>query len=389
VLAFADVVDFREGPGILAKDFRDSGVPLVRLAGLTSPDLLVGCNHLDPKMVEQKWSHFALAEGDILLSTSASLGRIARVSARAAGSIPYTGLIRMRPKDARVSLAYLEFLLRDPSFQVQIEAMGAGSVMRHFGPAHLRQMTVRVPPLADQRRIAGVLGALDDKIEQNRVLGRRCEDLAATQFAELFRDVDDRLPISDLVNVHRESVLPTSRPGDVFEHYSIPAFDAGEVPVHEEGSAILSSKTILPAGASILVSKLNPVTPRIWWVHPTAPETAVCSSEFIVLRPKSEELASFMDASLRHDGTLYDEVLSHVSGTTGSRQRVKPADILACSVVAATDTQLSQFDAVARPLLELARTRLQENACLAAIRDALLPKLVAGTIRVPESYVPA
>src|SRR4051794_32297619 len=95
-LAFPEVIDFQEGPGILAKDFRDTGVPLVRLAGLTGGDLLEGCNYLEPDMVSRTWAHFRLQEGDTLLSTSASLGRVARVSTRGVGAIPYTGIIRLR-----------------------------------------------------------------------------------------------------------------------------------------------------------------------------------------------------------------------------------------------------------------------------------------------------
>src|SRR5712675_2132091 len=95
-IPFSDVIDFQEGPGILAKDFHEHGVPLVRLAGLErGASILAGCNYLDPEVVARRWAHFALKRGDILLSTSASLGRIALVGDDAVGAIPYTGIIRM------------------------------------------------------------------------------------------------------------------------------------------------------------------------------------------------------------------------------------------------------------------------------------------------------
>lgn len=56
-----DVIDFKEGPGILARDFAPGGVPLIRLAGITGTSLLDGCNYLEPKKVEVKWSHFRLS----------------------------------------------------------------------------------------------------------------------------------------------------------------------------------------------------------------------------------------------------------------------------------------------------------------------------------------
>ena len=185
--AFEDVIDFREGPGILAKDFREYGVPLVRLAGLNRDEsLLYGCNYLDPETVSARWSHFQLELGDILLSTSASLGRIAVVDQEGVGAVPYTGIIRMRPKGDSLYAPFLRYLFEGPDFQGQAEMVGVGSVIRHFGPMHLRQMTVRFPPLSEQRGIAHVLGTLDDKIELNRRVNETLEGMARALFKSWF-----------------------------------------------------------------------------------------------------------------------------------------------------------------------------------------------------------
>jgi type I restriction enzyme S subunit len=119
--SFPEVIDFQEGPGILAKDFRESGVPLVRLSGLdTGVSILSGCNYLDPETVRKKWAHFGMKQGDILLSTSASLGRVAVVGEDGIGAIPYTGLIRMRPRDDRLYAPFIRYLLAAPAFQQQV-----------------------------------------------------------------------------------------------------------------------------------------------------------------------------------------------------------------------------------------------------------------------------
>src|SRR5690625_1833099 len=114
---FADAIDFQEGPGILAKDFHEQGVSLVRLSGLDrGASLLSGCNYLNPDLVAKKWAHFALQKGDILLSTSASLGRIAVVDDEGVGAIAYTGIIRMRPRDQRLIAPFIRYLLEGPNF---------------------------------------------------------------------------------------------------------------------------------------------------------------------------------------------------------------------------------------------------------------------------------
>ena len=189
--AFEDVIDFREGPGILAKDFHQRGVPLVRLAGLNSRvSLLEGCDYLDPETVSARWSHFQLELGDILLSTSASLGRVAVVGEEGVGAVPYTGIIRMRPKGNSLYAPFIRYLLEGPAFQQQAEMVGVGSVIRHFGPTHLRQMTVRFPPLPEQRAIAHVLGTLDDKIELNRRMNETLEEMARALFKSWFVDFE-------------------------------------------------------------------------------------------------------------------------------------------------------------------------------------------------------
>jgi len=159
---FASAIDFREGPGIMAVDFRDRGVPLIRLAGLTpGQSLLTKCNYLDPVKVDKKWAHFRVEVGDVLLSTSASLGRVAVVDSEAAGGVPYTGIIRMRPATKDLDAGFIPWILRSPGFGEQVEAAGVGTVMAHFGPSHLRQMSVSFPPLAEQRRIADVMEDVD------------------------------------------------------------------------------------------------------------------------------------------------------------------------------------------------------------------------------------
>lgn len=163
-----DATTFREGPGILAKDFHEDGVPLIRLAGLKNGvSLLDGCNFLDPEKVEKKWSHFRVEKGDVLLSTSASLGRVAEVDDEAVGAIPYTGIIAFRPQSSRTKQRYIRHYLTSTHFQLQVEAMGVGSVLRHFGPMHLKSMTMLVPSLAIQNAFSDLVEPLDHKVTHN------------------------------------------------------------------------------------------------------------------------------------------------------------------------------------------------------------------------------
>lgn len=176
MVELASVTRFQEGPGILAKDFRNEGIPLVRLAGLGGSTVtLEGCNYLDPEMVAQKWNHFRLRVGDILVSTSASFGRPAIVPSATEGAVFYTGLIRFQPLDASLDAKYLETFLGSPAFLDQGEAFATGSSIRHFGPMHLKQMRIHLPPIAIQRAIVAEIEAEQALVAANRELITRFE----------------------------------------------------------------------------------------------------------------------------------------------------------------------------------------------------------------------
>ncbi len=148
LVPFPSAVDFQEGPGIMARDFHEAGVPLIRVTNLVNGSVsLQGCNYLDPEKVQQKWNHFRLSSGDLLVSSSGTLGRVAIVAQDQGGIIHYTGIIRMRPADASIDPGFVRYFVISSLFQEQALALSAGSVLQHFGPSHLKKMTFPAPPL--------------------------------------------------------------------------------------------------------------------------------------------------------------------------------------------------------------------------------------------------
>ena len=165
-----EVVDFQEGPGILKKDFRDNGIPLIRISGLqTDKVLLDGCNYLDPEMVNNKWSHFRLDKGDVILCTSASIGKASIVGDEAIGAIPYTGQIRFKMSPA-INRNFFLYLVSSEVYLNQVNNMKTGNCIQHYGPTHLKAVYVPLPPINEQKRIAdkvSQLFSLLDSIAEN------------------------------------------------------------------------------------------------------------------------------------------------------------------------------------------------------------------------------
>jgi type I restriction enzyme S subunit len=412
---FPDVIDFQEGPGILAKDFCDEGVPLVRLSGLDrGGSVLSGCNFLDPKTVAKRWAHFALANGDILLSTSASLGRIAVVGDDGVGAIPYTGIIRMRPRDGRLIAPFIRYLLEGPDFQRQVEMVGVGSVIRHFGPMHLRQLSVRLPPLPEQHAIAHILGTLDDKIELNRRMSETLEAMARALFKSWFVDFDPvrakmegrepGLPkeVADLF----PSRLVESELGEIPEGWWVKNLDeigrflnglalqkyppvddrwlpvikiaqlrAGNTTGADRASANLDANYIVKDG-DILFSWSGSLECVLW----AGGEGALNQHLFKVTSAMYPRWLCYLGIHAHLDD--FRHIAAGKATTMGHIQRHHLSD---AKLAVPPGPLLRAMSGQLEPTVEVLWKRDVESNTLAVLRDALLPKLVSGELRVRDA----
>ncbi|CDR06974.1 restriction endonuclease subunit S [Streptomyces iranensis] len=177
-------ISFQEGPGIMAADFRDAGVPLLRVSSVrTARSTLEGCNYLDPDEVDRRWSHFRVDLGDLLISASASMGTVSEVTEETIGAVPYTGIIRIKP--GCMHKDFIRWFVVSGEFIDQVDSLKTGSTIQHFGPTHLAQMRVALPPTDEQRRIAAYLDEQAAKIDKLITETERCIELAQERRAAL------------------------------------------------------------------------------------------------------------------------------------------------------------------------------------------------------------
>ncbi|MGL0937344.1 restriction endonuclease subunit S [Vibrio vulnificus] len=214
-MRLSDVAFFQEGPGILAKDFRSSGVPLIRIAGMHEKEVsLKGCNFLDEKMVQDKWDHFRLDIGDTLLSSSASLGKVSRVTEDSAGAIAYTGLIRFKTYCA-LSEDYMSLFFLSGEFIRQINNNKTGAAIKHFGPTHLKKMLVPMPPVKEQHRIVAKvdeLMALCDQLEQQTEASIEAHQVLVTTLLDTLTnsaDADELMQNWARISEHFDTLFTT------------------------------------------------------------------------------------------------------------------------------------------------------------------------------------
>jgi type I restriction enzyme, S subunit len=302
----------------------------------------------------------------------------------------------------------------------RLARMDVGSANPTLNRNHVHPIDIRWPPVAQQRRIAHILGTLDDKIELDRRMNETLEAIARALFKSWFIDFDpvraksegrdpglpphlaDLFPDSfedselgeipkgwrvagfgDVAEQLRDQENPLSSPDVLFNHYSIPAFDDGQSAKPEYGESIKSLKARVPAGA-ILLSKLNPEIERVWMVDISAGERAVCSTEFLVLRALSPFTRSFVNC-LARSPKFRQQIEALVTGTSKSHQRAQAHSVLSLAVVIPPRRLVEAFEGPASSQFSRTLECRRESRTLAALRDVLLPKLISGGLRVKDA----
>jgi Type I restriction modification DNA specificity domain len=249
----------------------------------------------------------------------------------------------------------------------------AGSGQPLLNQRILRDISVPTVAPHERRRVAAFLGALDDKIAANDRVIVAAEALMLATVAS----VSEYVPLSGLVSRSTMCLEPREF-DDTVSHFSFPAFDDGARPELVGARSIKSGKFLLPAPC-VLFSKLNPRIPRIWDVVNLPAEMALASTEFVVLMP-IDVTTSVVWSALRQPD-VSQTLQQMVAGTSGSRQRIKAHDLLQVPVrdvrrlPAAASRTITALGA-------LCHERRAESTRLSALRDALLPLLMSGKVRV-------
>jgi type I restriction enzyme S subunit len=145
VVDLASEIDFLEGPGLRNWQYKDSGMKFLNIRCITNGELDVArANAISLEEFQRTYSHFALREDDIVISTSGTLGRLAIVRSDHLPVMLNTSIIRMRGRRP-VGLAYVWGFLQSRYFLDEMFALAAGSVQLNFGPMHLRKIKMLRP----------------------------------------------------------------------------------------------------------------------------------------------------------------------------------------------------------------------------------------------------
>ena len=365
----------------------DSGVPFITISNITGQNKL---SFEDTMFVPESYynglnENKKAQKGDILYSVVGSFGKPVYVDFDKQ-MVFQRHIAILRPK-RNVNARFIYYTMLNPQFYKLVDKLAIGCSQRTVTLDTLRNIEVNLPDKDIQDKMVGILSLIDEKIANNNAINDNLEQQAQAIYHERFETISPNdLPsewrivtLGEVATISSKSFNPLKEPEILLEHYSIPAFDEARFPVFELSTSIKSNKFIIDASC-FMISKLNPTTKRVWKPY-CLTGNAVCSTEFIVYKAKDKTITDFL-YSVIDSNSFSDFMCTHVTGSTGSRQRTTPSDTLSYELILPSEDELAKFQSLVSPMYAQIRINAIENDRLKRLRDSLLPKLMSGEIDV-------
>ena len=355
-------------------------------------------------------SDFLMEEGDIITPlTEQAIGLLGSTAI-----IPESGkyiqsqdVAKIICKEELLDKDFVFYLISSTLVKQQLSAAAQQTKIRHTSPDKIRDCTVWIPELTEQKRIGKLLRSLDRKIELNRAINQNLEALAKQLYDYWFVQFDfpnkDGKPykssggemvwneklkrmipkewtnanIYQLASISKETVNPQAQPNELFKHYSLPEYDKTGTYAEEYGIDIQSAKFIVTNNC-ILVSKLNPWTSRV--ICGNRGSNQICSTEFVVWNPASLKTKGFL-FMLAKSAKFIEYCTQGATGTSHSHRRINPELMMKFDFPYNSEIAI-KFSLLIENIIVHLHNNIAQLKVLTEQRDELLPLLMNGQITI-------
>ena len=416
-----DVVDLLTGFPFKSEHYSDDP---------TSPRLLRGDNVVQgslrwdgarrwPKEGTGDFETYWLREGDVVVAMDRPWIEVGlKYAAIRASDLPallVQRVARLRGT-AKLDTRFLKYVIGSRAFTGHVLSIQTGTAVPHISGGQIKSFEFSLPPLSEQRAIAHILGTLDDKIELNRRMNETLEAMARAFFKSWFVDFDPvrakaegrhpGLP-KPLADLYPDS-LEDSQLGEIPKGWAVGKL--GDLLAQRVERCVASSETAarpyVPidciSSKSLFLTESKPgeeaqsslakfykgdllfgaMRPYFHKVC-IAPFDGTTRTTAFVLFPRAKEDFAFATLLLHHPDTI-DYAMRHSTGST-IPYAVWSSSLEEMPVIVPPSEVRRAFDGVVRPILDRIPEPHFQNKTLAALRDALLPKLISGELPVKDA----
>lgn len=325
-----------------------------------------------------------LQEDDLLFSIAGTIGRVARVSAQFLPANTNQALAIIRPDKAKINVGFLLYCLRDKNRIQDALSLVVQSVQANLSLSELSSIQIPLPPLAEQQAIAEVLGALDDKIAANTKLAATAAQLSHSLFTRAVKESSDEHVLSEITNLLNRGVTPKySEDEDTMMILNQKCVRGQRIELEPARRTLLTKvreDKVLVANDVLVNSTGQGTLGRVarW----TNQERATVDSHITIVR---------FDAAKVHPVTagigllgLQETIIEMGEGSTGQTE-LSRVELGKLKVRLPRRDHQAELGLRFSELSRMESAHLAENETLSTTRDALLPQLMSGKLRVKDA----
>ena len=369
--------------GSMSSLFVEDGVPLLRGQNIHEYSL----NLTNLKYISQethtKWKKSALMPGDVVIVRVGYPGT-ACVIPNGIGELNAASLVIVRPDPKKLDANFLCYVINSPWGKAQVSGRLVGAAQQVFNTQTAAELEISCPPLPTQQRIAGILSAYDELIENSQRRIKILESMARTLYREWF--VHFRFPGHESVPLVPSSLGDLPQGWDVLEFRHLfdirygktlpksEISDSGIYPVYGAGDVIGFYDKMLYLNKCALVTSRGNGSGTVWRTR----EAAFVTNNSLVILPQEDRSHwefSFIELLLKHSNVM--------GARTGSAQpQVTIENLNYVRAIVPSGPLVKQFCAIASPLYEQVDLLFRQIRNIRQIRDLLLPRLLSGQIEV-------
>ena len=265
---------------------------------------------------------------------------------------------------------------------LDLTGFNSGSVQPMLNRNYIRNFPLLVPDPSEQRAIAAVLGALDDKIAVNERITDSCDKLAESLLDQLLAEDTEvkEIPLGEIAKINPRTVKPVA--GGYLRYIDISCVSAGRIEWPKRlpwDKAPGRARRGVSPGDTIW-STVRPGRRSYALILDKDPEIVV-STGFVVLTPVKVGPAFLYEIVKRDAFVRYLENVAEGSAYPA----VRPERFASATIPLPSVHTLQRFEDAVMPLRCRAHAADQESRTLAQLRDTLLPKLMSGELRVRDA----
>lgn len=391
-----------------------SGIPLVTAKIIKNGRIEKPTEYISVMDYESWMSRGLPKEGDIVITTEAPLGEVAQIGKDKIALAQR--VITMRGKTSLLNNTYLLYLLQTTELQDQLKTRATGTTVLGIKQSELRKITVRLPPIEIQEKIAYVLRIFDQRIDLLRETNIGLEAIAQALFKSWFIDFDPvyakvegrdpegmdaetaalfpdgfeesrlrKIPrgwsiVSFLDTIH---VIGGGTPKTSIPEYwdgDIPWFSVVDAPTRTDVFVIDTEKHITASAIKNSSTKLLSEGTTIISARGTVGRLALVGKAMAMNQSCYGLVGKAGDSFFTFYSTNHLVELLKQNGHGSVFNTITRDTFSSISVVYPKKEIINKFEAVLFPIMERIKKNNEQASVLSDLRDRLLPKLISGQI---------